>query len=259
LSALASRNSDFQRLDFGDSENSSVTLSTKDAALQRVKDRLVPSKVTEIIKKLEENALLSIDCPNHKKACEYLREAGICETDVSDLTITDNEWSRTWRDRLIQNLPSHCQLPAVIESTLKAMGSVQTRDEFVEKVISKSITVLPGVRMYIEEQFPAPIAVARSVRHESGLALIGNSTSDNAGPFISDEARALTRGERTPDRHAPIGHSSDNISSSTYHGEENSFESEEGVYEAENVVREAIDQIMEMNKKRCQCYGSSLY
>ena len=245
LSALASRNSDFQRLDLGDSENSSVTLSTKDAALQRVKYRLVPSKVTEIIKKLEENALLSIDCLNHKKACEYLRGLGICETDVSDLTITDHEWSRTWRDRLIQNLPSHCQLPAVIESTLKAMGAVQTRDEFVEKVISKSITVLPGVRMYIEEQFPAPIAVARSVRHESGLALIGNSTSDNAGPFISDEARALTGGERTPDRHAPIGHSSDIISSSTY---QNSFESEQGVDEAEKVVREAIDQMMEMNK-----------
>ena len=54
-------------------------------------DRLVPSKVKETIVILQSNGLLDIDCLR-KDRSKYLREAGICDRDVSDLTSTNEEW-----------------------------------------------------------------------------------------------------------------------------------------------------------------------
>ena len=80
----------------------------EDAARRRVMDRLVPSKVKETIVILQSNGLLDIDCLREDRS-KYLREAGICDRDVSDLTSTNEEWSANWRDNFIRNLPTRCQ------------------------------------------------------------------------------------------------------------------------------------------------------
>ena len=156
--------------------------SDEDAARRRVIDRLVPSKVNETIKILQSNGLFSIDC-FRKELSEYLRDAGICDRDVSDLTSTNDEWSASWRDNFIRDLPTRCQNQDVIEPTRKALHVHQTRAEFVGKVRSRSIFVPVGVRLYIDQHFSDPSADAScSVHYHNEHAPTGNSTSDNMMP-----------------------------------------------------------------------------